>query len=87
MCAGLVSSCSHCSSCMLRAVQGCLRYLDQIPSSKSKLPLEDMAWSCLSAGLCGLAELFVASWAEEGEGDERHGVGESQGDNIFDCVC
>ena len=69
---GLLSSCTHCSACMMRAAQGCLRYLDMQPNG-IPLPLAPLAWDCLSASLCGLAEQFLSSRQDEGEQHKGRG--------------
>ena len=68
---GLITSCAHCPACMLRAAQGCLKFLDMDPSilqkgmeGRSRMQRIEAAaaaaWGCLAACLCGLAENLLS---------------------------
>ena len=70
----LLSSCSHCPSCMLRASQGMMRHLDVCNETDYPLGWRSDVWACLAGCLVSLAEIRAGRIREREEREEMEGI-------------
>lgn len=69
----LLSSCSHCPSCMLRAAQGMMRHLD-VGEEGDPLAWSLEVWACLAGCVAGIAEIREATVRAREEREEMDGI-------------